>query len=832
MSYHSRLNRQDEQESLMVDREGELLSHQQGARSSSLDQLGRLGMHSQQPSYSSYGTDALKHRDDDDQDTQASSGASTPPRRAAGAAAAARSSGVDRAAATNFDNEKQLQQQHQTEGGWWSRKSSKAKRWLLLLLLLIIIVIAVIVAVPTAVTQSRKQDNSQLAAGQAGDAASQQTKSASSTSASRTSNRASSAAPSSTTPSVPNPSGRPASGYDGSTVYAMDGTTFVYNNSFGGFWNSVPFNDSARAQSWSPALNEEWNYDTDIIRGVNVGGWLTIEPFIAPQLFEPFNPQGDGNYDATVIDEWTLCEALGSNLSTVLTNHYETFITEKDFAEIAAAGLNWVRVPIPYWIIETQEGEPFLANVGWQYFLRSIAWARKYGLRINLDLHATPGSQNGYNHSSKQGMINFLNGVMGIANAQRTLEIIRTITQFISQPEYKNVVPMFSIMNEPYGPTIGIDTLRHFYLETYNMMRGMTGFGKDNGPWIAFHDGFPLQNGIPDSEFDVSAGGWLGWLPGMDRVSLDTHPYLCFSEPNNDGLAYQASKPCTYWAEKMNLTTAQFGLSIAAEWSLAVNDCGKWLNNVGNGQRYAGTYITPGTSTRPFEGVGSCEEWTNYPAWTDERKQGLMQVAMAHMDAFRHFFFWTWKIGTSIETGLVPNPFWSYQLGLEQGWVPRDPRTALGVCPGLVARAGTNMNSFAAPPLSAWMTGGAGAGTMLNTAMEAAYTQWPPSSLGTTPVSNLPTLTPTGTRQTMPALTQTSLPVGYTAVPSVGDSWAYPNDSRGAYVKVEGCDYPDAWSAVTASVPTAPCGGSGSGQRFVKRRAAPLAEPTPAPRML
>ena len=27
-----------------------------------------------------------------------------------------------------------------------------------------------------------------------------------------------------------------------------------------------------------------------------------------------------------------------------------------------------------------------------------IAWARKYGLRICLDLHAVPGSQNGYNH--------------------------------------------------------------------------------------------------------------------------------------------------------------------------------------------------------------------------------------------------------------------------------------------------------------------------------------------------------------------------------------------------------------------------------------------------
>lgn len=50
---------------------------------------------------------------------------------------------------------------------------------------------------------------------------------------------------------------------------------------------------------------------------------------------------------------------------------------------------------------------------------------------------------------------------MGIANAQRTLNIIRTVTEFIAQPEYKNVVPMFSVLNEPYAATIGVDMLRH-----------------------------------------------------------------------------------------------------------------------------------------------------------------------------------------------------------------------------------------------------------------------------------------------------------------------------------------------------------------------------------
>lgn len=37
----------------------------------------------------------------------------------------------------------------------------------------------------------------------------------------------------------------------------------------------------------------------------------------------------------------------------------------------------------------------------WKYLLQAFQWARKYGIRINLDMHSCPGSQNGYNHSGR-----------------------------------------------------------------------------------------------------------------------------------------------------------------------------------------------------------------------------------------------------------------------------------------------------------------------------------------------------------------------------------------------------------------------------------------------
>jgi hypothetical protein len=45
---------------------------------------------------------------------------------------------------------------------------------------------------------------------------------------------------------------------------------------------------------------------------------------------------------------------------------------------------------------------------------------------------------------------------MGIANAQRLLDYIRIITEFISQPEYSDVVPMFGILNEGALPFLFI----------------------------------------------------------------------------------------------------------------------------------------------------------------------------------------------------------------------------------------------------------------------------------------------------------------------------------------------------------------------------------------
>jgi len=86
------------------------------------------------------------------------------------------------------------------------------------------------------------------------------------------------------------------------------------------------------------------------VRGVNIGSWLVTEPWMVPSLYVgPFK----AHPSTPILDEYTLCQAMGRAWCTkTLAAHYASFITEKDFAAIAAAGLNHVRIPVGYWAFD------------------------------------------------------------------------------------------------------------------------------------------------------------------------------------------------------------------------------------------------------------------------------------------------------------------------------------------------------------------------------------------------------------------------------------------------------------------------------------------------
>ena len=68
---------------------------------------------------------------------------------------------------------------------------------------------------------------------------------------------------------------------------------------------------------------------------------------------------------------------------------YDTFITEKDIETIRSWGLDHIRVPVDYDLVEQDDGT--YKEDGFGYIAKAIEWSRKNGLNMVLDLHKTYG---------------------------------------------------------------------------------------------------------------------------------------------------------------------------------------------------------------------------------------------------------------------------------------------------------------------------------------------------------------------------------------------------------------------------------------------------------
>ena len=68
----------------------------------------------------------------------------------------------------------------------------------------------------------------------------------------------------------------------------------------------------------------------------------------------------------------------------------EGFIREEDIAAIAGWGLDHVRLPVDYNVLESEDGSAYLEE-GFERIRKTEKWCRKYGLNLVIDLHKTAG---------------------------------------------------------------------------------------------------------------------------------------------------------------------------------------------------------------------------------------------------------------------------------------------------------------------------------------------------------------------------------------------------------------------------------------------------------
>ncbi|KAG0335238.1 hypothetical protein BG004_000076 [Podila humilis] len=423
--------------------------------------------------------------------------------------------------------------------------------------------------------------------------------------------------------------------------------------------------DSAKANAYTPALNEPFDYTITSkhkIRGVNLGGWLVLEPFITPSLFNPYVANG-------VVDEYTLCKHLGPDAAkALLEKHYASWVTEDTFIRIRDLGLNHVRIPIGFWALGgLKPDEPYVPNLAWTYLLRAIEWARKYGIRVMVELHAAPGSQNGWNHSGRSGDINWITGPEGPANAQRTIPYLTQMATFFSSPAYAHVSPIMGLLNEPAAFLMGGDKVKAWYTQAFNAVRTATGIGK--GPWAVIHDGM------------IGLGSWGDFMPKSDRMMLDAHLYIMFDDNlMRMNTTTQLQFACETWGSDIYRSVSEFGPTMVGEFSVAVNDCATYLNGVGTGNRWEGTW-----NGAPPKMVGAnCASENNAATYTVEYKQFLKNFFLAQIEGYEQGSGWTyWNFKTE------NNPLWSYFDGVDGGWLPKDANNR---GPGFCASQGYSMN--------------------------------------------------------------------------------------------------------------------------------------------
>ena len=81
--------------------------------------------------------------------------------------------------------------------------------------------------------------------------------------------------------------------------------------------------------------------------------------------------------------------------------HLDTFITEKDFADAASWGIDHIRIPFDYNIIEKDCG--IFIEDGFAYIDNAVEFCKKYKLNLILDLHKTAGFSFDYYGEDESG---------------------------------------------------------------------------------------------------------------------------------------------------------------------------------------------------------------------------------------------------------------------------------------------------------------------------------------------------------------------------------------------------------------------------------------------
>lgn len=129
-----------------------------------------------------------------------------------------------------------------------------------------------------------------------------------------------------------------------------------------------------------------------LLTGWGLGNWLLCEGYM-------WLSKGSENFDRPRRIEAVIEEFAGKEFAEAFWEKFRsTYITEEDIRYLAELGYNSVRIPLNSRLFLSEETEEIqFLEEGFGLVDDCIAWCKKYGLYVFLDLHGAPGGQTGAN---------------------------------------------------------------------------------------------------------------------------------------------------------------------------------------------------------------------------------------------------------------------------------------------------------------------------------------------------------------------------------------------------------------------------------------------------
>ena len=247
------------------------------------------------------------------------------------------------------------------------------------------------------------------------------------------------------------------------------------------------------------------NGRTVVFQGVNFGGWLAEEMWMLP--FKETPPAGS-NF-LPIKDHVTLWRAVEKRfgkveMEKIRTHFRNAFFHEADFARIAAAGLNCIRLPFFYDVMEEASGLFIWID-------KAVEAANKYGIYLILDMHGAPGRQNTKQHSGEENVSRLFQEA---AFVQKTCELWAKIAERYKE---RSIIAGYDLLNEPMGAP-NVTTLYLVQDQIYRAIRA-----HDAKHLIFIEDGFKGLGSMPNPQ-----------VAGWKNVVFSTHTYPHVDDSEDD----------------------------------------------------------------------------------------------------------------------------------------------------------------------------------------------------------------------------------------------------------------------------------------------------------